>query len=495
MSKSYINILHTRQPKLEYISPAVCESVFTGTGFSSVLLDDAWNQPPFSDATMLFFGDAGDYVLTWDNVPDAICYTILRADDPNNPYGTYTVVEECWTPDPGGPPIWNPNPCTDIQVCPPPPAGPQCYLVQAITPTGVVTVTNPLCTTPCATCGPVSVTPCFATSSPLPNGFLYGPYSAAVVPFSPSAGMVWNVSSGTLPAGLVLNPATGVISGTPEETGDFSFTIRILNVLGIACSKQFALHVGSCVSNNYDLTDGTELEAYSVTLTATSPSAGQIWAIVNGDLPTGVVLNTNTGEIHGTPESGTAGAYIFTVRLTQLDASYCEKEFSLTINPVAGPLDWNDLIWDPINYTPTVFGATSAGSSAGNTFHLEATAQDASPNQCIGTAGANVSVSPLVYSGPLVNCNLQITIHASVDVCGITPGGSNNGALEIYQDGIPLLSLNLADIVLYPVGVYNFPFVVGAGVGTLITFTAVAQCYSTCPTPQTLNYTGVLTTV
>lgn len=36
----------------------------------------------------------------------------------------------------------------------------------------------------------------------------------------------WKLASGTLPAGVALDP-TGVVSGTPTQTGDFSFTVTL----------------------------------------------------------------------------------------------------------------------------------------------------------------------------------------------------------------------------------------------------------------------------
>lgn len=37
----------------------------------------------------------------------------------------------------------------------------------------------------------------------------------------------WSVTSGSLPPGLSLDPATGVISGTPTQTGTYSFTVQV----------------------------------------------------------------------------------------------------------------------------------------------------------------------------------------------------------------------------------------------------------------------------
>ena len=56
------------------------------------------------------------------------------------------------------------------------------------------------------------------TSTPPPAGTEGVPYHHQLTATSPGA--TWAVTSGTLPAGLTLDPATGVIAGTPTEDGD-----------------------------------------------------------------------------------------------------------------------------------------------------------------------------------------------------------------------------------------------------------------------------------
>jgi hypothetical protein len=42
----------------------------------------------------------------------------------------------------------------------------------------------------------------------------------------------FSVVDSTLPPGLTLNPTTGVLSGTPNQNGEFEFTIRASNAGG-----------------------------------------------------------------------------------------------------------------------------------------------------------------------------------------------------------------------------------------------------------------------
>ena len=52
---------------------------------------------------------------------------------------------------------------------------------------------------------------------------------------------VWEVSSGKLPAGLKLNPKTGVITGVPRRAGAFGFTVSVSDSLGAKVSIRYTL--------------------------------------------------------------------------------------------------------------------------------------------------------------------------------------------------------------------------------------------------------------
>jgi hypothetical protein len=47
----------------------------------------------------------------------------------------------------------------------------------------------------------------------------------------------WSVSAGSLPPGLTLPAATGVLAGTPTTAGTFSFTVKVTDATGLTASK------------------------------------------------------------------------------------------------------------------------------------------------------------------------------------------------------------------------------------------------------------------
>jgi hypothetical protein len=89
----------------------------------------------------------------------------------------------------------------------------------------------------------VNAVPAITTTSPLPAALTGTAYSQTL-----SAGgstpITWAVTSGVLPAGLTLNTATGVVSGTPTAAGVATFTVSATNMAG-ASSVPFSLAVST----------------------------------------------------------------------------------------------------------------------------------------------------------------------------------------------------------------------------------------------------------
>jgi large repetitive protein len=75
-------------------------------------------------------------------------------------------------------------------------------------------------------------------SSPLPPGTAGQSYSVTFTAADGIAPYSWS-SRGTLPAGLTLNPSTGVLSGTPAAGGTFTFDVAVTDVTESTAIKAF----------------------------------------------------------------------------------------------------------------------------------------------------------------------------------------------------------------------------------------------------------------
>lgn len=115
-----------------------------------------------------------------------------------------------------------------------------------------------------------------------------------------------------LPPGLVLEPSTGVISGTPTEAGTWTFTVRAVDSVGQVTQQARSMTVYNLVLTNA-APDGADGVVYSHTYAASGGLAPYTYAVSSGSLPFGLSLAAG-GALTGTPT--TPATYVFTVRVT-----------------------------------------------------------------------------------------------------------------------------------------------------------------------------------
>ena len=94
------------------------------------------------------------------------------------------------------------------------------------------------------------VAPLAVTTTSLPAATLGAPYSAALAATGGVPPYTWSVTSGKLPTGLSLNPATGVISGTPAVLGTSGFTVGVTDseTPPMTASQALSLTAGGCTT-------------------------------------------------------------------------------------------------------------------------------------------------------------------------------------------------------------------------------------------------------
>lgn len=82
-----------------------------------------------------------------------------------------------------------------------------------------------------------------STASALPDGDIDTAYSQALVGAGYLGAPTWSITSGTLPDGMTLHPSTGLLSGTPTNSGDFAFVVGLEDEDGQLCTKAFTLTI------------------------------------------------------------------------------------------------------------------------------------------------------------------------------------------------------------------------------------------------------------
>ena len=199
-----------------------------------------------------------------------------------------------------------------------------------------------------------------AGSLPPPSALVYSPgssvytYAVAIPSNSPSSsgGVVTSYTvNPLLPAGLSLNPFTGVITGTPTAvSAAVTYTITASNASG-SIAAMLNITVNNAAPTALTYTTNPALYTLNVAIAANTPSStgGAVTMYsVSPTLPAGLSLNPATGVISGVP-TASAPSNMYTVTAANSIAS-TTAILSLTVNNQAATT---------LAYTPATVFCTS----------------------------------------------------------------------------------------------------------------------------------------
>jgi hypothetical protein len=198
------------------------------------------------------------------------------------------------------------------------------------------------------------------TTRSLPNGDVTQDYPAVTLTSEGGSGdITWSAEN--LPAGLTLNPATGVISGRPTAPGTFQVIVRVRDGANNSDSAVFQVQItGSPVRiTTESLATGTVGVQYNQTIAATGGTAPYTFAITSGSLPAD--LTFTNGVIAGIPR--TAGSTSLTIEATDRNGVRGSRSFTLTINAGAPTITTETLGTGIINRAFTGSIAATGGTA------------------------------------------------------------------------------------------------------------------------------------
>lgn len=178
--------------------------------------------------------------------------------------------------------------------------------------------------------------------SVLPSGQVGVLYTTTLVAIG-APPYTWTVTIGVLPPGLTLNPATGVISGTPTMAGTYPFWVEVADSTSppSSPSQGFSIVIAATpiTFSTTSLFQAKEGVVYSASITARGGVTPYTYSLSSGTLPAGLSLSSTSGVISGTPDKGTAGNYVLTIGVTDSSSPRLSASQSFTLTVSKGFFD------------------------------------------------------------------------------------------------------------------------------------------------------------
>jgi hypothetical protein len=191
-----------------------------------------------------------------------------------------------------------------------------------------------------------SSTPLTFATRIVPSAVAGTPYVLVLDAAGGTPGYTWSIAAGQLPAGVTLSPATGVISGTPTASGNFSIAVTLTDAASPQETRTSTVTISVAApprlvqqllaSRGTSSGSPTQGVPYTQTLQGTGGNPAYSWQITAGTLPSGLALDSTTGIISGTPLS--SGLANFSVTVSDTSRPILTNSLPVTLNVAPAPL-------------------------------------------------------------------------------------------------------------------------------------------------------------
>jgi hypothetical protein len=185
------------------------------------------------------------------------------------------------------------------------------------------------------------------TKFTLKNGGQNQVYSDSFAAVNGTLPYHWSIS-GNLPSGLVLDPVSGHVTGTPSIFGGFSYVVSVNDSSATvqSDSNQGILNIAQQLQIVGALGPAYIGQPYNSFFVAIGGSFPYVWTLASGALPPGLSL-APAGNIVGTPTQ--RGSFSFVLRVTDSGAPPYVLTQPVVLNVVPTPLT---VLGDPLSPAP-----------------------------------------------------------------------------------------------------------------------------------------------
>ncbi len=289
----------------------------------------------------------------------------------------------------------------------------------------------------------------------------------------------WAIASGTLPTGMTLNAATGVLTATNVATGAYAYTLAVADAAGgTATTGSFTVTVSPALSTTTpaNLSTHANLTASTAAPTITNGVGTTTWSLATGTLPSGMTLNASTGVL--TAADVAAGSYAYTLTVAdQAGGTATTGSFAVTVSPVLAVSTPANLSTHS-NLTASTGAPTVTGNSGAVAWTLST-----------GTLPTGMTLN--ASSGALTATNVPAGSYAYTLTATDAAGGSASTGSFTVTVAAPLATTTPANLATHS-------NLTASTVAPTVTNASGAVTWSiasgTLPTGMTLNATsGVLT--
>jgi gliding motility-associated-like protein len=289
----------------------------------------------------------------------------------------------------------------------------------------------------CTAITPFNLTVTAALSLPaatLPNGTVNTLYPTQTLPaaIGGTGPYTYVATPGSLPPGLVFNPATREITGTPTQAGTYTVPVTVTDASGNTKTANYTIVVRDpLVLPAATLANGTVGIPYPAQAipSATGGIGPYTYSAPAASLPPGLTFNPTTREVTGTPTL--AGTYSIPVTVTDGDGKTITTNYAIVVG--------NPLVLPPATLADgnVNVGYTSQPipSATGGTGPYTYVATNLPP-------GLNFNATTRVISGTPTQSGLYSVTVTVTDNVGTT--ASNNYALRVIG-ALSLPTMALAD--------------------------------------------------